>query len=213
LKYYSYGLVNYLGKADSDLILPVGTLNMEPQNFKVEELIAHARENRADISSGQAAVESAAATLEVVKASKNVDFLPGVYYTQTPPYSSSGVNYGTQQSFSFLVNVPLGNGLLVNSDITTAANNQAEQEVNLLAIKSKIVTEINQTYLQYLSAKDRLEAANKAFNQAKAGKNSIQGILRFRDAEYELFDARTVHAKTLILLNRLSGNFEVPNLH
>ena len=213
LKYYSYGLVNYLGKADSDLILPVGTLNMEPQNFKVEELIAHARENRADISSGQAAVESAAATLEVVKASKNVDFLPGVYYTQTPPYSSSGVNYGTQQSFSFLVNVPLGNGLLVSSDITTAANNQAEQEVNLIAIKSKIVTEINQTYLQYLSAKDRLEAANKAFNQAKAGKNSIQGILRFRDAEYELFDARTVHAKTLILLNRLSGNFEVPNLH
>jgi hypothetical protein len=213
LKYYSYGMVNYLGKVDSELILPLGTLNMEPQNFKVEELIAHARENRADISSGKAAVDSAAASLEVVKASKNVDFLPGIYYTQTPPYTTSGINYGTQQSFSFLLNVPLGNGLLVNSDITTAANNQAEQEVNLIAIKSKIATEINQTYLQYLSAKDRLEAANKAYNQAKASKNSPQGILRFRDAEYELFDARTVHAKTLILLNRLSGNFEVPNLH
>jgi len=206
-------MVNYLGKVDSELILPLGTLNMEPQNFKVEELIAHARENRADISSGKAAVDSAAASLEVVKASKNVDFLPGIYYTQTPPYTTSGINYGTQQSFSFLLNVPLGNGLLVNSDITTAANNQAEQEVNLIAIKSKIATEINQTYLQYLSAKDRLEAANKAYNQAKASKNSPQGILRFRDAEYELFDARTVHAKILILLNRLSGNFEVPNLH
>ncbi|MBT8630742.1 TolC family protein [Polynucleobacter paneuropaeus] len=213
LKYYSYGMANFVGKTGSELIMPVGTLNIEAKNFKVEDLIARAQENRADIASGQAAVESAAANLEVVKASKNIDFLPGVYYTQTPSYASSGINYGTQQAFSFLLNVPLGNGLLVNSDITTAANNQAEQEVNLIAIKSKIVTEINQTYLQYLSAKDRLELANKAFNQAKASKNSVQGILRLRDAEYELFDARTVHAKTLILLNRLSGNFEVPNLH
>ena len=213
LKYYSYGMANFVGKTGSEMIMPIGTLNIEAKNFKVEDLIARAQENRADIASGQAAVESAAANLEVVKASKNIDFLPGVYYTQTPSYASSGINYGTQQAFSFLLNVPLGNGLLVNSDITTAANNQAEQEVNLIAIKSKIATEINQTYLQYLSAKDRLEAANKAYNQAKASKNSPQGILRFRDAEYELFDARTVHAKTLILLNRLSGNFEVPNLH
>ena len=213
LKYYSYGMANFVGKTGSELIMPVGTLNIEAKNFKVEDLIARAQENRADIASGQAAVESAAANLEVVKASKNIDFLPGVYYTQTPSYASSGINYGTQQAFSFLLNVPLGNGFLVNSDVTTAANSQAELEVSLMATKAKIVTEINQTYLQYQSAKERLEAATKAYNQAKMSKNNAQGILRFRDAEYELFDARTVHAKTLILLERLSGNFEVPNLH
>ncbi|MBT8540280.1 TolC family protein [Polynucleobacter paneuropaeus] len=213
LKYYSYGMANFVGKTGSELIMPVGTLNIEAKNFKVEDLIARAQENRADIASGQAAVESAAANLEVVKASKNIDFLPGVYYTQTPSYASSGINYGTQQAFSFLLNVPLGNGFLMNSDVTTAANSQAELEVSLMATKAKIVTEINQTYLQYQSAKERLEAATKAYNQAKASKNSVQGILRLRDAEYELFDARTVHAKTLILLERLSGNFEVPNLH
>ena len=213
LKYYSYGMANFVGKTGSEMIMPVGTLNIEAKNFKVEDLIARAQENRADIASGQAAVESAAANLEVVKASKNIDFLPGVYYTQTPSYASSGINYGTQQAFSFLLNVPLGNGFLVNSDVTTAANSQAELEVSLMATKAKIVTEINQTYLQYQSAKERLEAATKAYNQAKMSKNNIQGILRFRDAEYELFDARTVHAKTLILLERLSGNFEVPNLH
>jgi len=213
LKYYSYGMANFVGKTGSELIMPVGTLNIEAKNFKVEDLIARAQENRADIASGQAAVESAAANLELVKASKNIDFLPGVYYTQTPSYASSGINYGTQQAFSFLLNVPLGNGFLVNSDVTTAANSQAELEVSLMATKAKIVTEINQTYLQYQSAKERLEAATKSYNQAKISKNNIQGILRFRDAEYELFDARTVHAKTLILLERLSGNFEVPNLH
>ena len=213
LKYYSYGMANFVGKTGSEMIMPVGTLNIEAKNFKVEDLIARAQENRADIASGQAAVESAAANLEVVKASKNIDFLPGVYYTQTPSYASSGINYGTQQAFSFLLNVPLGNGFLVNSDVTTAANSQAELEVSLMATKAKIVTEINQTYLQYQSAKERLEAATKAYNQAKMSKNNIQGILRFRDAEYELFDARAVHAKTLILLERLSGNFEVPNLH
>jgi len=213
LKYYSYGMANFVGKTGSELIMPVGTLNIEAKNFKVEDLIARAQENRADIASGQAAVESAAANLEVVKASKNIDFLPGVYYTQTPSYASSGINYGTQQAFSFLLNVPLGNGFLVNSDVTTAANSQAELEVSLMATKAKIVTEINQTYLQYQSAKERLEAATKAYNQAKMSKNNAQGILRFRDAEYELFDARTVHAKTLILLLRLSGNFEIPSLN
>ena len=214
LKYYSFGMLNYTGKADPELLLPIGTLNMEPRNFDVQELIAHAQANRADVATGQAAVESAAANLEVVKASRNVDFLPGIYYTQTPPYSASGQNYGTQQAFSFLLNVPLGNGLLVNSDVATAANSQAEQEVSLVATKAKIVTEINQTYLQYQSAKERLEAANTAFNKAKSSKNNgLQGVLKLREAEYELFDARTVHAKTLILLQRLSGNFEVPNLH
>jgi len=212
LKYYSYSLLNFLGKPDPELILPVGTLNMEPQNFKVEELIVHAQGNRADITAARAAVDSAAAYLQVVNASKNIDFLPGVYYTQTPSYAAGGIGYGTQQAFSFLLNVPLGNGFLISSDVITAANNQAELEVGLMATRAKIVTEINQTYLQYQSAKERLEAANKAFNQAKNNKNSVQGVLKFRDTEYELFDARTVHAKTLILLNRLSGNFEVPVL-
>ncbi|OIN00592.1 hypothetical protein A9236_05040 [Polynucleobacter sp. QLW-P1DATA-2] len=89
-----------------------------------------------------------------------------------------------------------------------------EQELNLASTKTKIVTEINQTFLQYESTKERLIKANNAYTQASNRKmSSIQGLINFRDAEYELIDARTVHAKTLILLQRLSGNFEVPNLN
>jgi Outer membrane efflux protein len=86
--------------------------------------------------------------------------------------------------------------------------------VNLITAKTKVVTEINQTYLQYQSAKERLENAEKSYKRAKTGQNnSIAGIIGLREAEYELIDARTVHAKTLILLQRLSGNFEVPSLN
>jgi hypothetical protein len=124
------------------------------------------------------------------------------------------VGYGTQKSVSFLLSIPLGNGMLNNSDLITASNSVTEQEVNLIAAKSKIVTEINQTYLQYQSARERLESSTNAYNQVKLLQNpGLQGLLKFRDAEYELIEARTVHAKTLILLQRLSGNFEVPNLH
>jgi outer membrane protein TolC len=214
LKYYSYGLMGALGGQDQQLPLPLGTLNIVPQRFKVSDLIDHAENNRVDLTSNKAAIESANANLEVVKAGKNADFLPGIYYTETPPYSSSGVGYGAQKSLSFLLSIPLGNGMLNNSDVIAASNSVTEQEVNLLASKSKIVTEINQTYLQYQSARDRLEIAISAHDQAKSSKNlSLQGLVKFRDAEYELIDARTVHAKTLILLQRLSGNFEVPNLH
>jgi outer membrane protein TolC len=214
LKYYSYGLMGFLSVPDQQLPLPVGTLNIPTQKFSVAELVKHAEENRADLISNKASIELANANLEVIKASKNVDLLPGFYYSETPPYNSSGVGYGTQKAFSFLVSIPLGNGLLINSDLIGATNTIAEQEVNLVAAKTKIVTEINQVYLQYQSAKDRLEIAITAYNSAKSSQNSgMQGLLKFRDAEYELIDARNVHAKTLILLQRLSGNFEVPTLN
>ena len=214
LKYYSYGLIGMLNNPDQQLLLPIGSLNIPPKKFVVNDLILHAQENRSDIASNKAAVDSAAANLESVKASKNVDFLPGVFYTETPSYASSGVGYGSQKSFSFLLSIPLGNGFLNDSDMLAATNNIAEQEVNLSSTKTKIAIEINQTYLQYQSAKDRLETAISAYNLANTSKNSnLQGLLKFRDAEYELIDARTVHAKTLILLERLSGNFEPPNLH
>jgi hypothetical protein len=214
LKYYSYGLLGLIGAQDHQLPLPLGTLKIEPQNLKVEELVESAQNNRAELISNKALIESANANLELVKAGKNPDFLPGIYYNETPPYTSSGVGYGTQKSFSLLLSIPLGNAMLNNSDLITASNSVTEQEVNLIAVKSKIVTEINQTYLQYQSARERLETSTNVYNQAKSLQNSgLQGLLRFRDAEYELIDARTVHAKTLILLQRLSGNFEVPNLH
>jgi len=214
LKYYSYGLMGFLSVPDQQLPLPVGTLNIPTQKFSVAELVKHAEENRADLISNKASIELANANLEVIKASKNVDLLPGFYYSETPPYNSSGVGYGTQKAFSFLVSIPLGNGLLINSDLIGATNTIAEQEVYLVATKTKIVTEINQVYLQYQSAKDRLEIAITAYNSAKSSQNSgMQGLLKFRDAEYELIDARNVHAKTLILLQRLSGNFEVPTLN
>ena len=214
LKYYSYGLIGFLGSPDQQLLLPVGSLNIPPQKFNVAELINRAQENRADLRSSKAAMESANANLEVVKASKNADFLPGLYYTETPPYATGGISYGSQKSMSFLMSIPLGNGMLNNSDVIAASNTLAEQEVNLLASKTKVVSEINQTYLQYQSARERLENAINAYNQTRSQQSSgLQGLLKFRDAEYELIDARTVHAKTLIMLQRLSGNFEVPNLN
>lgn len=214
LKYYSYTLVGFLGDAEKDLPLPVGTLNMPPENFNVKTLVSEGLEKRTDIHQGKASIESANANLESIKASKGIDLLPGVYYTETPPYSTGGFEYGAQKSFSFLLSIPLGNGFMIDSDVIAGSNSIAEQEVNLAATKTKVITEINQTYLQYEAAKDRLEKANIVFKAAQtAKKTDLRSILHLREAEYELFDARTVHAKTLILLKRLSGHFEVPNLN
>jgi outer membrane protein TolC len=214
LKFYAYSLINYLGKSENELPLPIGTLNLEPKSFQISELISQANSNRADITSTQAAIESASANLEVIKASKNIDVMPGIYYSETPPYSSSGTSYGSQKSFSFIVSVPLSNALFNDSDVLSAVNAQTQQEIMLQATKTKIITELNQTYLQYQSAKNRLESSNKAYQTAKDQKNNgITGVLAFREAQGELFDARTIHAKTLILLQRLSGDFQVPKFN
>jgi cobalt-zinc-cadmium efflux system outer membrane protein len=175
LKFFSYGLINYLGDPTSSLPLPIGSLNVPPKSFDVANLIDKAQEGRADIASNKASVESASANLGLVQANRNIDFMPGVYYTETPPYVSSGTNYGSQKSFSFILTVPLGDKLFDNSDVLSASNTVTEQQTNLSATKTKIVTEINQTYLQYESAKERLSKANLAFKQASNQKNA--GVL------------------------------------
>ena len=214
LKFFSYGLLNYLGEPAATLPLPVGNLNVSPQTFDVTKLIEKAQDGRADLATNKASVESASANLEATQANHNIDFMPGLYYTETPPYSSSGTYYGSQKSFSFILTVPLGDKLFDNSDILSAANSVTEQQINLVATKTKIVTEINQTYLQYEAAKERLSKANTAFKQASNQKNSgVSGISKYQEAESELIEARAVHTKTLILLERLSGNFTVPNLN
>jgi len=214
LKYYSYTLVSFAGNTEKELPLPVGTLNMPPENFNVKTLVEEGLEKRTDIRQGKASIESATANLEAIRASKGIDVMPGIYYTETPSYSTGGLDYGAQKSFSFLLSIPIGNGFMIDSDVISGSNSIAEQEVNLVATKTKVITEINQTYLQYEAAKERLERANTAYSVAKIPKRvGIQSILQLREAEYELFDARTVHAKTLILLKRLSGHFDVPNLN
>jgi outer membrane protein TolC len=214
LKYYSYTLVGFVGTTEKELPLPVGTLNMPPENFNVKLLVSEGLEKRTDIHQGKASIDSATANLEAIKASKGIDLMPGIYYTETPSYSTGGLDYGAQKSFSFLLSIPIGNGFMIDSDVITGSNSIAEQEVNLVATKTKVITEINQTYLQYEAAKERLERANIGYNIAKnLKKTGIQSVLQLREAEYELFDARTVHAKTLILLKRLSGHFDVPNLN
>lgn len=214
LKFFSYGLLNYLGEPTQTLPLPVGTLIVPPKSLDVNALISHAQEKRPDISTNKASIESASANLELVQANRNVDFMPGVYYTETPPYTSSGTGYGSQKSFSFILTVPLGNGFIDNSEVIVASNAVTEHEANLAATKTKIVTEINQTYLQYESAKERLKNANAAFKQVSGQKNnSLAAILKYRDLESELIEARAIHTKTLILLERISGNFDVPSLN
>jgi len=214
LKYYSYTLVSFIGDAEKELPLPVGTLNMPPENFNVKTLVSEGLEKRVDIHQGKASIDSATANLEAIKASKGIDLMPGIYYTETPSYSTGAVDYGAQKSFSFLLSIPLGNGFMIDSDVISGSNSIAEQEVNLAATKTRVITEINQTYLQYEAAKERLEKANIAYSAARStNKAKLQSVLQLRESEYELFDARTVHAKTLILLKRLSGNFDIPNLN
>ena len=213
LKFFSYDLINYTGKLENKLPLPIGNLKTPAHNFNVDGLIQDALAKRTELNSTLASIESAKANIELIKKSKNIDVNPGIYYTQTPSYNAGGVNYGPQQSFSFLISIPIANNIFYDSDVVQAVNNQAQQEINLQATKTKIITEINQTFLQYQSANEKFLAAKKSYEDALNTKiQNVQSIANLRDKEYDLIDARTAQVKTSILLMRLSGDFSVPNL-
>jgi outer membrane protein TolC len=213
LKYYSLTMLGSLGEANPPLPLPVGTLSIQPRKFEINELLANAMKSRDEVAVNQAGLELASTNLDLIKTNKSPDFLPSVFYTQTPPYASGGLIYGTQNSVSLLISMTLGNSLINNSEEIAASNAVLEQENAVNSVNSKIYVEINQTYLQYLATQERVEKAEKAYNKLKSTKNkSFKELIKFHDAESELIDAQTVCTKTMLTLQRMSGNYEIPTL-
>lgn len=215
LQFTSLSLLNYSGDALKNLPLPIGKLNIAPQNFNADELVSKASESRSDVVVLQAAINSAQKNISMTDANRNWDIQPFVNYTTTPQYDSSGYTYLPQSGFSAGVMIPLPvSNYLQNADIVQAANQKLGLEMQLRDLKAQVRIQVMQALLQYESAKDILNQANGALINitTTANQKTAKGVMDIRDKEGALIDAQTNHVKALVNLWRQSGIYSVPQL-
>lgn len=215
LQFTALSLLNYSGDALQHLPLPIGKLNLRPQEFSSEALVNQALTNRSDIIALQAAINSADKNVSVTNANRNWDIQPYISYTSTPQYESSGYTYLPQAGFSAGVMIPIPvNNYLQNADIVQAANQKLGLEIQLRDLKTQVRVQVMQAVLQYDSAKTSLSQAEADFTKASSASNqgSVKGIMDVRDKEGALIDAQTNHVKALVNVWRQSGNYGVPSI-
>ena len=213
LQYYALGMGTYIGRTSSDLLEPTGDMNsIKPHNFELKELVANALNQRADILAMNQSINSANANLELIKKNRNIDLSPSVWMSTTPSYVSSGTQYGATTAYGFSVSVPIPVNLAYDADVVQAANNKSSQELYLRDLKARVVTEVNQAFLQYQFAKRKFETAKAAYDSVNKQPTNKNAVVALRDREGEYIDAKVNHAKALFYLQRVSGNYDLPNI-
>ena len=215
LQFTALSLLNYSGGALKNLPLPIGALNIPPQDFEPDKLITQALNSRSDILTLEATMNSAEKNINITKANRNWDVQPYISYTATPQYDSSGYTYAPQNGFSAGIQIPFPvNNYLQNADIVQAANQKLALEMQLRDLKEQVRVQVMQALLQYESAKLILTQASDAFNAVSrsANQSSAKGVMDMRDKEGALIDAQTNHVKALVNVWRQSGNYRIPKI-
>jgi hypothetical protein len=216
LKFFGYGLITFVGKPSEEGFIPQGnTINTFPRNLKVNDLINEALSKRVDLIALNDNVKSADAGLNLVSKNRNIDFSPSAWYSTTPSYVSSGTQYGTTHSYGFSVSMPIPLQLRFDGDLVSASNNKTQAEYALNDAKNRVVVEVRQAFLQYSVAKEKLKIAEQNFlaSQEKSKPRTVQSITQTREKSTELIDAKVNHAKALIFLLRVSGDYEIPQFN
>jgi outer membrane protein TolC len=207
-------MTTFMSKGQVDLLEPTGDIDkVVPRNFKLKDLIDSALANRGDVLALSQSVKSSQMALEMASKNRNMYISPSVWVSRTPSYSSSGADYNTSVASGFSITVPIPTNLLFNADITEASNNLANVEDYLADLKARVVVEVNQAYMQYGYAVDKLTAAQDDYKAAvsNAG-NNVDSVLNLRDREGNLIDAKINHAKALIYLLKVSGDYKLPKI-
>ena len=216
LKFFGYGLITFVGKPSEEGFIPQGnTINTFPRNLKVNDLINEALSKRVDLIALNDNVKSADAGANLVSKNRNIDLSPSAWYSTTPAYVSSGTQYGTTHSYGFSVSIPIPIQLRFDGDLVSAANNKTQAEYALNDAKNRVAVEVRQAFLQYNVAKEKLKMAEQNFlaSQEKSKPRTVQSITQTREKSTELIDAKVNHAKALIFLLRVSGDYEIPQFN
>jgi len=216
LKYYSYAMTTFLSKGQVGLLEPVANIDtVSARQFDLGSLIESATKNRGDVQSLVKSVKSAEMSLELARKNRNMSVTPSVWVSRTPGYDYSTPVYENKTTATgFSLSIPLPTNLLFNADLVEAANTLSNAQDYLDDLKVRVAVEVNQAYMQYGYAVDKLNAAQSdyAYAQKNNSANNVDAVFNLREREGFLIDAKINHAKALVYLLKVSGQYEIPKL-
>lgn len=232
----SLHMLNYSGGAIQGQPTPKGALNIPIQDYKVEELVVQAQNQRIEVLSLESSIEVADKNMTLTMQNRNVNLQPYISQTRIPQYkytndvsyslpaigplpaqtiTNSGTTYAAANTLTVGISIPIPiTNYLQNADIVSAANQKLSYEMQLKDLKEQIKVQVLQASLRYRAAARRLESAQEEYQRVvnNPNKNPVLAVMDMRDQEGSLLDAKTNHLKALIGLWRQSGNYSVPNL-
>lgn len=214
LQFQSQGLYVYLGRSDSEVIEPLGNLQLEPRQFDLPRILQQALDARVDLQALNSALVSATNNVSMVKKNRIVDIGVGFSISDTPGYTSSGTTYNKTSTHGFSLSIPIPFQQLSDADIRQASNTRTQIELAIRDLKTKIQADVVQNHLRYLAATEQVVSASKELSRISDNQKAADTdyLTLLRDKEIALIDAQTAHVKALLNLLKAAGNYAIPTL-
>jgi cobalt-zinc-cadmium efflux system outer membrane protein len=205
-------------------VTPTGDLRIATHAFDVEQLIATARERRADVRARRFALAAASARVRLAHANRWIDltlslgwahaFEPYGQYQKIAPAPA-------YEALSATLTLPLPLSRIYKGELTAAQFNQAAAEWNLRAAELKVEVDIRQASSRYQTAVERVKLYStgllrdadrvleaKLYEYQRGGASLLEVLEAQRtvnDVYLDYIDALTDHAHALVALEQAAG--------
>jgi outer membrane protein, heavy metal efflux system len=144
-------------KLSSQLPLPLGRLEIPNRTFNVEELVAGAFQQRADVISKTRALKAAELRIALARTNLIPDVSLGGAYTHTG-VGTGGFAQPADSTLSFGLSVNLPASRLRNQgEVEAARATHAQAELQLRSVQLRVEAEVRDAYSRYQASVQRLE--------------------------------------------------------
>jgi outer membrane protein len=158
---------------DNDFTLS-GELRMVDEEFSLDELIASALQDRAEIKNLNKAEKIAHLNQQITRRTNLPTLVGGATYEQRKPFSFTGDDWGSSLTFNLGFQWPLFSGFSNVHKSREAALMLKEARLALENLERAIVVEVKQAYLTFLAAKGAIDAAQENVGQAETAFDIIE---------------------------------------
>jgi outer membrane protein len=158
---------------DNDFTLS-GELRMVDEEFSLDELIASALQDRAEIKNLNKAEKIAHLNQQITRRTNLPTLVGGATYEQRKPFSFTGDDWGSSLTFNLGFQWPLFSCFSNVHKSREAALMLKEARLALENLERAIVVEVKQAYLTFLAAKGAIDAAQENVGQAETAFDIIE---------------------------------------
>ncbi len=144
-----------------------GELRMIDEEFVLEDLIAQAQENRAEIKNVKKAERIAQLSQAITRRTNLPTIVGGATYDRSKPFSFTGDEWGSTLRFNLGFQWPIFSGFNNLHKSREAALMLKEARLALDNLERAIQVEVKQAYLSFLAAKKAIDAAQENVGQAQ----------------------------------------------
>jgi cobalt-zinc-cadmium efflux system outer membrane protein len=207
-------------------VVPAGDLRIKPRTFRIEDLIASAREARPDLVSKRRAAGTAEARADLARANRWIDLTVNVGWQHTFSSSTGDFKQPAFEALGATVSVPIPLSRAYRGELDAALAAGAQAKTQVLAAELRVEVEVRQLFQRHRAAVDRvalytggvLEGADQVleatlYNYQRAGGATMLEVLEAERTVNEVYlgyyEALADHARALAALEQAAGIWDL----